>query len=48
MDRYPDLLNPPQVEAYMKAALDGDRPVDFTLWRIVNFGIWGRTFGLSL
>lgn len=48
MGRYPDLLNRPQVEAYMKAALDGDRPVDFTLWRIVNFGLWGRVFGLSL
>ncbi len=48
MDRYPDLLNRAEVEAYMKAALDGDRPVDFTLWRIANFGLWGRVFGLSL
>ena len=48
MDRYPDLLNRPQVEAYMKAALDGERPVDFTLWRIVNFGVWGKVFGATL
>lgn len=48
MDRYPDLLNRPQVEAYMKAALDGERPVDFTLWRIANFGLWGRIFKATL
>ncbi len=46
--RYPDLLNRSQVEAYMKAALDGDRPVDFTLWKIINFGMWGRMFNASL
>lgn len=48
MDRYPDLLNRPQVEVYMKAALDGERPVDFTLWRIFNFGLWGRVFSATL
>jgi asparagine synthase (glutamine-hydrolysing) len=26
--------------------LEGRRPLDFTLWRIVNLGIWGERFGV--
>jgi asparagine synthase (glutamine-hydrolysing) len=46
--RYPGLLNPGETRALMNAALEGRRPVDFTLWRIVNVGLWGRVFNLSL
>jgi asparagine synthase (glutamine-hydrolysing) len=28
--------------------LEGRRPVDFLLWRIVNLGLWGRRFGGSM
>lgn len=48
LSRYPGLLNADETRALMSAALDGRRPVDFTLWRIVNLGIWGRIFNLSL
>jgi asparagine synthase (glutamine-hydrolysing) len=48
LSRYPGLLNADETRALMTAALEGRRPIDFTLWRIVNIGIWGRVFGLSL
>lgn len=44
---YPDLLNRSGVRAHAGDMLDGRRPVDFSLWRIVNLGIWGRVFGVS-
>jgi asparagine synthase (glutamine-hydrolysing) len=47
LERYPGLLNADETRALMSAALEGRRPVDFTLWRIVNVGIWGRLYGLS-
>lgn len=46
--RYPGLLNARGVRALRDEMLDGARPVDFTLWRIVNLGIWGERFGVSL
>ncbi|TCR70054.1 asparagine synthase (glutamine-hydrolyzing) [Bosea sp. BK604] len=48
LKRYPDLLNAPGVRALTAEMLDGRRPVDFTLWRIVNLGLWGERFGLGL
>ncbi|AWM87679.1 asparagine synthase (glutamine-hydrolyzing) [Microvirga sp. 17 mud 1-3] len=46
--RYPDLLEPKGTRALMADMLDGRRSVDFTLWRIVNLGVWGERFGVSL
>lgn len=45
---YPDLLVPDATRQYAKQILNGDRPFDFSLWRIVVFGIWGRQMGMSL
>ncbi len=45
--RYPDLLNAAETRSLMNAVLDGRRPIDFTLWRIVNLGLWGRVFDVS-
>jgi asparagine synthase (glutamine-hydrolysing) len=45
--RYPDLLNPGGVRAHVADMLEGRRPVDFSLWRIVNLGIWGRVFAAT-
>ena len=45
--RYPGLLNRGGVEAHAAAMLDGIRPVDFSLWRIISLGIWGGVFGAS-
>jgi asparagine synthase (glutamine-hydrolysing) len=28
--------------------LDGERGLDFTLWRIVNLGLWGERVGVGL
>jgi asparagine synthase (glutamine-hydrolysing) len=44
---YPELLNPAGVAAHAEAMLDGEKPVDFSLWRIVSLGIWGRMFGVT-
>lgn len=46
--RYPGLMNADGVRALAKDMLDGGRTVDFTLWRIVNLGIWGERFGVGL
>ena len=45
--RYPGLLNRRGVEAHAAAMLDGIKPVDFSLWRIISLGIWGGVFGAS-
>lgn len=46
--RYPGLLNADAVRAMAKEMLDGERNLDFTLWRIVNLGIWGERFGVTM
>lgn len=46
--RYPDLLNAEETRRFVRESLVGLRPIDFTLWRIVNIGIWGRVFNVSL
>lgn len=46
--RYPGLMNADGVRALAKEMLDGERNVDFTLWRIVNLGIWGERFGVTM
>jgi asparagine synthase (glutamine-hydrolysing) len=47
LQRYPDLLNAQATRALVGDMLNGARPVDFTLWRIVNIGIWGRVSGVT-
>src|SRR5665213_3377566 len=44
---FPGLLNAAGVRARAADMLDGRRDLDFSLWRIVNLGIWGRLFGVS-
>lgn len=46
--RYPELMNAKGVRALAKSMLDGERPLDFTLWRIVNLGMWGERVGATL
>ena len=46
--RYPGLLNPSSTRGLVADMLDGRRPVDFTLWRIVNVGMWGRVFAVTM
>lgn len=46
--RYPDLLNPQGVRGLRDSMLKGQRPIDSTLWRIVNLGLWGDRFRVSL
>jgi asparagine synthase (glutamine-hydrolysing) len=44
---FPGLLNGNGVRSRAADMLAGRRVVDFSLWRIVNLGIWGRLFGVS-
>lgn len=46
--RFPGLLEPAGTRALARDMLDGRRELDFTLWRIVNMGIWGERFGVGL
>lgn len=45
---FPGLLNADGTRALAKDMLDGLRPVDFTLWRIVNLGMWGQRFRVTI
>jgi asparagine synthase (glutamine-hydrolysing) len=47
LQRYPGLLDRRGTLALMRDMLSGARPIDFTLWRIVNIGIWGRACGVA-
>lgn len=46
--RYPGLLNAAGVRALLADMLEGRKPVDFLLWRIVNLGIWGERMETTL
>lgn len=46
--RYPELMNADGVRALASEMLEGRRDLDFTLWRIVNLGIWGERFEVTL
>jgi asparagine synthase (glutamine-hydrolysing) len=45
---YPDLFDPNETRTLRDAMLDGRRPLDFTLWRIINIGLWGRLHKVAL
>lgn len=45
---YPTLLNAKAVRQNAARMLDGSEPLDFSLWRIINLGIWGQRFGVGL
>jgi len=45
---YPMLFNAAGVRSLAGEMLAGQRRVDFRLWRIVNLGIWGERFGVSV
>lgn len=45
--RYPGLLNAAGTRAFAGEMLDGERPINFALWRIVNLGLWGERFGVG-
>jgi asparagine synthase (glutamine-hydrolysing) len=45
--RYPGLFDPKVVWTLVAEMLDGRRNIDFSLWRIINLGIWGRLFAVS-
>lgn len=45
---YPDLLARDETREFARQMLDGRRPFDFSLWRIVVLGIWGETYGMAI
>jgi asparagine synthase (glutamine-hydrolysing) len=48
LNRYPGLLNAKGTQALVSDMLEGRRPVDFTVWRIVNIGMWGERFSVGV
>ncbi len=48
LQRYPDLLNAVGTRRLANDMLEGRRPLTFWLWRVVNIGIWGDRFGISM
>jgi asparagine synthase (glutamine-hydrolysing) len=47
LDIFPDLLEADAVRKLRDEMLDGERILDFTLWRIASLGIWGDVFGIE-
>lgn len=45
---YPDFFNPAETRRLRDEILDGVRPFDFVLWRIVNLGMWGARFNVKV
>lgn len=45
---FPDLLAREATRAFARQMLDGERPFDFSLWRIAVLGIWGKAYGMTL
>jgi asparagine synthase (glutamine-hydrolysing) len=45
---FPELFRTKETLEFTNQMLDSRRPFDFSLWRIVNFGIWGRLLKMSL
>jgi asparagine synthase (glutamine-hydrolysing) len=41
------ILNPKGARAHAQDMLIGQKPVDFSLWRMINLGIWGRLFAVT-
>ena len=48
LQRYPSLFNRKGTLRLVEDMLQGRRPVDFALWRIVSLGLWGKCFSVSL
>jgi asparagine synthase (glutamine-hydrolysing) len=44
---YPGLLNATAIRKFAGEVIDGQRPFDMALWRVVNLGVWGRVFGAT-
>jgi asparagine synthase (glutamine-hydrolysing) len=42
--RFPGLLVEHELRAMTGQMLDGKRPLDWRVWRVVNLGIWGEVF----
>jgi asparagine synthase (glutamine-hydrolysing) len=45
---YPELFDVAQTRALTGAMLDGRIKIDFAIWRIVNLGLWGQRFGVTI
>jgi asparagine synthase (glutamine-hydrolysing) len=45
--RYPDLFEAAATRSLARDMLDGRRPFDFKLWRIISLGLWGERFGVT-
>jgi len=48
LKRFPGLLNPKGTRALTRSMIEGQQNVDPLLWRIVNLGLWGQRFGVSV
>lgn len=48
LERHPGLIDADNARKLRDEMLDGRRPLDFTIWRIINFGTWSRVFDATL
>lgn len=44
---YPDIVVPNAARTLVHQMLNNQRPLDFSVWRMVNLGLWGRLFKVA-
>lgn len=47
LETFPDLFDRDGVLSMARGMLNGERAFNFTLWRIIHFGTWGRVFSVA-
>jgi asparagine synthase (glutamine-hydrolysing) len=47
IDLFPDFFEVDGLRRMAREMLDGARPFDFALWRVISFGLWGRAFRVA-
>lgn len=46
--RFPDVINPQGARNLRDGMLSGRRPIAPSLWRLINLGMWGARFGVTV
>ncbi len=47
VSRFPDMFHREELESYVLDALNDKKSLDFTLWRLINLGVWGEVFDVK-
>jgi asparagine synthase (glutamine-hydrolysing) len=48
ISRAPAFFAAEGLRRFARQMLDGRRPFDFTIWRVMSFGMWAQSFDVSV